>query len=148
MRKARKMTRTSRYRVIEHTADVGIMVFGRGAGELFANAGEALFDMIFGLSNIRPDLSGGAVYAQGRDREELLVSWLGALLLKFELEKFIPARFAIDHIDRTSLAADVFGEEFDPRRHSALADIKGVTYHGLSITEEPGRWTAEVIFDV
>jgi SHS2 domain-containing protein len=139
---------SKRYRVIEHTADAGIKVFGDSLGELFRNSGEALFDLVFGIENISSLEYGGGVEAGGADLEELLVDWLGRLLLKYELEKFIPAFGEVDKINQRSLSARVYGERFNPEKHRPLAEIKGVTYHGLKVEKAGGVWRAEVIFDV
>ncbi len=137
-----------RYQLIDHTADTGIRVFGNDPAELFAGAGAALFDIIFGLENISGAEKGGRVDVSGEDLPDLLAGWLGRLLLKFELEHFISSHFTIISIDERTLSADAFGESFDPAVHSALMEVKGVTYHGLKVGQKEGLWTAEVIFDV
>lgn len=137
-----------RYRLIEHTADAGIRVFGEDERDLFLNAGEALCDIVFGLHNVSGVESGGMVSASGENREELMVDWLSLLLLKFELEHFISSRFEAVVMAGTNLSAEVYGEEFKPEKHEALMEIKGVTYHGLKVERQKGLWTAEVIFDV
>ena len=137
-----------RYQLIDHTADTGIRVFGKDPAELFSRAGEALFDIIFGLENISGAQKGGRVEVGGEDFPDLMVGWLGKLLLKFELDDFLSSRFDIIHLDEKHLSADVFGERFNPRAHKALAEVKGVTYHGLKVGQKDGLWTAEVIFDV
>lgn len=137
-----------RYRLIEHTADAGVRVFGDDEKELFLNAGEALCDIVFGLCNVSGDDYGGIISASGENREELMVDWLSRLLLKFELESFIPSRFEADVMTRTDFSAGVYGEKFNPDRHEVLMEIKGVTYHGLKVEQKEGLWTAEVIFDV
>jgi hypothetical protein len=38
-----------KFRLLDHTADLGILVYGRDLEELFSNAGEAFFDIITDL---------------------------------------------------------------------------------------------------
>lgn len=137
-----------RYRAIEHTADTGVRVFGKSRRELFENAAEALADITFGIENVSASEEGGRLEASGEDLEELMVDWLGKLLLKYELEQFITARTEIDSIRDGRLSARLYGESFKPGIHEPLAEIKGVTYHGLKVEESGGIWQAEVIFDV
>ncbi len=137
-----------RYQLIDHTADTGIRVFGDDLEELFSGAGEALFDIIFGLENISGSEKGGRVEVGGEDLPDLLAGWLGKLLLKCELDDFLSSRFSIISLDEKHLSADIFGERFNPSAHKALTEVKGVTYHGLKVWQKEGIWTAEVIFDV
>ncbi len=139
---------SKRYRLIEHTADAGVQVFGHDEKELFLNAGEALCDIVFGLDNVSGAQSGGVVSASGENREELMVDWLSLLLLKFELENFISSRFEAAVMAGTNLSVEIYGEEFKPEKHDALMEIKAVTYHGLKVEQKEGLWTADVIFDV
>lgn len=137
----------SRYRPIDHTADLGLEAWGRTLAELYASAAEGMCALYFDLQAVRPRESRG-VTAQGYDREEVLVDWLRQLLWAIEMEQFLPCRFAILELKDTGLRAEVAGERFDPSRHRWRSGIKAVTYHDLHIAREAsGRWKVRVIFD-
>jgi SHS2 domain-containing protein len=136
-----------RYRPIDHTADLGLQVWGRTLPELFANAAEGMCALYVELEAVQPR-EGRAVAAEGYDREELLVDWLRQLLYGIEVDHFLPCRFAILLLEDTRLEAVVRGECYDPARHRWRTGIKAVTYHDLHIVqEEGGAWTVTVIFD-
>jgi SHS2 domain-containing protein len=46
------------------------------------------------------------------------------------------------------LQAAAAGEAADPARHRLGIDVKAVTWHRFSLTQEQGRWQATVVLDV
>jgi SHS2 domain-containing protein len=80
----------------------------------------------------------------------LLVDWLSELLFRFETTGFLVARATVELVaaDVYRLGARVEGEPHDPARHPLKVLLKAVTYHGLEVKENAGRWTATVIFDI
>jgi len=136
-----------KYETFDHTADVGIRVFGRTVEEVFANAAYALFDQLTDLRKVRKQIS-QEISVQGSDREDLLIRWLGELLFLGESRGFLFKEFTIRRLDSTSLKAVARGEIFDPSRHRFKTEIKAVTYHQAEVKEKNGRWEGRVIFDV
>jgi SHS2 domain-containing protein len=136
----------SRYRSIDHTADLGLQVWGRTLPELFANAAEGMCALYVELGAVQPREE-KAIIAEGYDPEELLVDWLRQLLYGIEVDHFLPSRFTILVLEDTRLEAAVRGEHYDPARHRWRTEIKAVTYHDLKIEQEEGKWTVTVIFD-
>ena len=137
----------SKYEIIEHTADVGLRVFGESLEELFINAGCGLFELIAESGKVEEKDSVNFELKAG-GKEELLVGWLSELHFRFEVESLLFKRFKISEISEKFLSAIAYGEKFDPRRHELKTEIKGVTYHGLKVESNPDEWLAEVIFDV
>jgi SHS2 domain-containing protein len=136
-----------KYQTFEHTADLGIRVFGRTEKELFANAAYALFDLMADLKEVQATES-LAVRLEAADREDLLVRWLSELLSLASARGFLFKEFSFSRLDATSLDAVARGETFDPSRHKMKMEIKAVTYHQVEIKEKEGRWEGKVIFDV
>ena len=123
-----------RYRLLDHTADALIEVYGESLSERFANAAYAMFDQMTDASSI--DAVGEVrVSLAAESREELLVDFLQELLYLHDAENLIFGRFAVD-VDGLSLEATASGEEFDSEKHSKRAVVKGVTYHGLTFDDE------------
>jgi SHS2 domain-containing protein len=136
-----------RYETFDHTADLGVRVFGRTYEEVFANAAYALFDLLTDLNRVRETLSYDLRVEAG-DREDLLVRWLSELLFLSASRGYLFKKFSIFHLDQTSLQAVAHGEIFDPSRHEFKVEIKAVTYHQVAVKEEDGKWEARVIFDI
>lgn len=135
------------YRLIAHTADLGMEVWGDDLPDLFARAGWSFFDLMiearpFELRQERP------ITVEAPDREALLVAWLGELLYIFETEHLVFARLLIQTITSQTLSAIGWGEYFDPKKHQVKTAVKAVTYHQVRIWEAKGLWRARVIFDL
>lgn len=137
----------SSYRLIDHTADLGMEFFGHDMETLFISAAEGLFDEI----TEREDLScieSFDIEVEGTDREELLINWLRELLYLHQVKGMLLKSFSISSINDNYLSGTAEGEGFYAGRHIIKREIKAATYHELSILQEEGRWTARVIFDL
>lgn len=135
-----------KYEQTDHTADIGLKIFGESLETLFENAGYALCDSLVDLSTVTPDIK-ETFSIKSASPEELLVEWMGDLLFSFETEQMIYRRFNIKSFDKKSLSAEVEGEVFDSSRHTIRNSIKAVTYHNVRISETNGIWQAEVVLD-
>ncbi|MDR4507082.1 MAG: archease [Candidatus Brocadiaceae bacterium] len=136
-----------KYILIDHTADIGIDVFGATLPELFSNAGFALFDIITDISKVKLTLT-RKLKITGIDKEQLLVNWLSELLYLHEVENLLFGKFTVLSIQEDQLHASVRGETLTENKQAIKTEIKAVTYHSLSIRKEAHLWKARVIFDV
>ena len=136
-----------KYDFFDHTADMGLLVYGKSLAGLFENAGFALFDVLTDTARVKPRQT--RRFDLRRDNvEELLVEWLGSLLYAFDAQGLLFSEFSVEHVDSFSLAASAHGEKFLTGCHEIKTSLKAVTYHGLSIKEENGLWQATVVIDV
>ncbi|MBD3304880.1 hypothetical protein GF339_00825 [candidate division KSB3 bacterium] len=151
-----------RYREFEHTADIGVEVYGHTLTELFQNAGYALFDTIADVTTIRPTVT-RSLTITGADPETFLMNWLRELLYLSALHQEVYAEFDIHTLttdsdvqeqpasseeDAYRLTASVHGEPLDLDRHRFKAEIKAITYHQFCVQQEADQWRARMIFDV
>jgi len=136
-----------KFDIFEHTADVGIIVYGAGRDELFSNAAYAMFSLITDLDDVTSS-ERIEIEVEADDLEILLVDWLSRLLFIYETEELIPKEFKVITGDKPSLKAEVYGEKLDLNKHKINLLIKGVTYHQLYIKQKDHRWEARVIFDI
>ena len=136
-----------KYEFINHTADVGIKVWGESLKSLFENAAYSMFDIIGELDEVKVKESLG-VEIEGKRTDELLADWLRNLLYKFNGEGYLLREFNIEEISKKGLKAKVRGEKLNLSRHSLKTEIKAVTYHGLEVKKTGQGWEAQVIFDV
>ena len=135
------------YELIDHTADMGMIVFASDVVELFQNAGMALFDQIADLSRIAPG-DKVRVEAVGEDFPDLMFAWLGELLYLFSGKESLAGKIRVRLLSERRIEADVWIKGYDPARHVIRHDIKAVTYHQLSVEKKGDAWTARVFFDV
>ena len=149
MKKVRekKGKRAKGYRLIDHTADIGIKVRGKTLKELFRNAAIGCFDNIADLDNVQLNRQ-VRFDIQAPSQEELLLSWLKELLYSFDTKKILFKDFKIEKLKPTHLIATAYGDKLNLKIHSVKEEIKAVTYHEFSLKQRKGGWTAQVIFDV
>jgi SHS2 domain-containing protein len=139
--------RGRKFRFLDHTADLGILVYGRNLEELFGNAGEAFFDIITDLRRVREDTE-KTIRVESSSLEDLMVNWLGELLYLHDVDGLLFKSFSIDELNGGKMKARARGEAFQEERHVIKTEIKAVTYHQLQVKEERGGWMARIIFDV
>lgn len=136
-----------KYETFDHTADLGIKVFGRTYEELFANAAYALFDLITELPEVKEEVS-FPVEVTASDREDLLVRFLSELLYLFASKNYLCKQVSFLSLAEKSLQAETWGEIFDPVRHEIKAEIKAITYHQLEIKENNDLLEARLVLDI
>jgi SHS2 domain-containing protein len=81
-----------RYKEFEHTADVGVEIYGNTLEDLFCNAGYALFDTFVDATTITPTIT-RVVKVAGTDVETLLMNWLRELLYLFSVHQEVYTEF-------------------------------------------------------
>lgn len=149
------------YKIIDHTADIGIEVSADTKEELFCKAARAFCDLICDRKQVRP-LVERKVAVIRDNPAHLLQALLNELLylfetkhelysevvrIKFHKEGPVPSDSAAGGRVE-GLTAVVCGEKIDPKRHEIKTGIKAVTYHQLNVWQEGDKWKARVIFDV
>jgi SHS2 domain-containing protein len=136
-----------KYEFINHTADLGIRVWGESIKELFKNAAYSMFDTIADLNRVKLKKT-MKVEIEKEELDELLADWLRNLLYKFNGDRYLLKEFKVETIDTQGLKAKVKGEKLDLSRHHLKREIKAVTYHGLEVKKADRGWEAQIIFDV
>jgi SHS2 domain-containing protein len=135
------------YKLLEHTADLGVTVYGKGCKELFENAAFAMYDLISDIRFIH-SLVVLRVKSEGIDKDELLKNWLSELLFYFHIKDMLLSSFDVEKINDKSIISVVSGEKRDKKRHTLKHEIKAVTYHSLKIIKKDNKFQTNIIFDV
>ncbi len=136
-----------KYRITDHTADLGIHVSGTSLKELFENAAYALSHIITDINKVRPARE-ETVIIEGSDLCDLMVNWLREILFFFNGRELFVKQAGIIKITHYGIEAKVFYERFDPERHIIFNEIKAVTYHDLYVQKTGNIWNARIIFDL
>jgi len=134
-----------RFRLIEHTADTGLIAYGKDLPEAFANAAYGMFSIIADLRLVR-ETESRVIEVSGNDTESLLFEWLNRLLYFFDVEMLLLKRFDIVKFDGKTLQAKCWGEKFDASRHTIKIGVKSATYYLLQVDREKNR--VQIIFDI
>ncbi len=134
------------YEFFEHTADVGVRVWGSTVAEFLTQAAKALTELLVtespvAVAETRP------IALTAVSTEELLVAWLNELLFWFATDRFLVSDCQIEATE-TTMTGQALGERFNPKRHAQGTEVKGVTHHQLQVERTSHGWKAELIFDV
>ena len=135
------------YEVLEHTADVGLRIYGGTLAELFANAGRGLMALAMEPQPIQ-ETERLPLSASGSDTEQLLVNWLSEILYHMDAKGWMFSRFAIRKCSPTAVAGEGLGERRDAASRRRAVAVKAVTYHQLSVRKTADGWQATVYFDI
>ena len=135
------------FTLIDHTADLGIMVRGKDLKHLFEEAAQSMMSIAFkGKRTNKSEIIKLSV--AGYDLADLMVRWLGEILYQFEGEHKLVTNVGIDFISPSYLDATLEMVSFDPNIHEILREIKAVTYHQIEVVEKDKHWEARIIFDL
>ena len=127
------------YRLLPHTADIAVELSAPDEAGLRAAGVEALRELLVGTSTVRA-LEEHAIEPRGADATEQLVHFLSDVLYLYDTERFLPARAA---------PPGICGEPFDPGRHTAVREVKAVTYHRADVRQDAkGHLRSMIVFDV
>ena len=136
-----------RYEQIDHTADVGIKVYGKDLKELFANAAFAMFDIMADLQGLKGSVTVD-IKKEAPNSEELLIEWLDELLYNFYTKTLIFNDFQIIELDEKHIVGKATGRHVGENRSRLKTEIKAATYHELKIEQKDGIFQTQLIFDV
>jgi SHS2 domain-containing protein len=136
-----------RYRLLDHTSDIKVEIYGADLAELFTNAATCLFDLTLDLAEVR-ETQFVPVSLQSADLSELFLDWLRELLFLFSTRSLAIRRVEIGSIEPTRIKATVFGEEFDQERHGLKVEVKTPTYHQYRIDRTDEGYRTTVVLDV
>jgi SHS2 domain-containing protein len=134
-----------RYRIIEHTADTGLVAYGGTLAEAYGHAAYGLFSIIADLRNVK-EVESRTVKVKAKDPESLLFEWLNHLIYLFDVQRILFKRCEITSFDGKSLQATCHGEKYDPSHHRIKIGVKSATYHMLTV--DPVKKRVKVIFDI
>ena len=136
-----------RFEVLDHTADIGLIVYGEDLKALFENAGEAFFHLMTDLKKVRPRTE-RRIEIGKENLERLMVDWLTGLLYLHDVEHLLFKKFQVESVGEDGLRARVKGEPFQEGIHVMKTGVKAVTYHQIEVRETKEGWRARIIFDL
>jgi SHS2 domain-containing protein len=136
-----------RFEVLDHTADIGLIVYGEDLKSLFENAGKAFFHLITDLKKVRLRTE-KRIKIRKESLERLMVDWLTELLYLHEVENLLFKEFKVESVGEEGLKARVKGEAFQEGVHVIKTGVKAVTYHQIEVRKEKEGWRAQIIFDL
>ena len=137
----------STFTVLEHTADIGLKVYGSSLSNLFEEAVSAFISLLVKSSKTEFNHTTKLEIA-GEDYIDLMIRCLSEILYLFEAESLIVNRIEIKSITSKKLTATLKVTEFAPATHKIINNIKAVTYHNASINKADDGWYSIIYFDL
>lgn len=131
------------YRILEHTADVGIEATAQDIPALFSEAVRATAAVLLD-GDPPPAFDRVPVSAEADDVAALLAEVLSEALWRFESQGWLPVDAELEVSGTT--AAGTFGVVNGVTIGGPA--IKAVTYHQLAVERTTDGWRAQVFFDV
>jgi len=135
------------FRLFDHTADLGVEIFGGSREALFVHAALAVVELTSDLERIDPAVE-RCFAVEGADLNDLFVNFLREILYLINGDGFLMREVTVEMKDPCHLRAMLRGEPFTPKKHRINQEIKAVTYHQVSVEKTKKGWKGRVIFDV
>jgi SHS2 domain-containing protein len=135
------------YTLLNHTADIGIEVWGNTKKEALAASVEAMFDLIAESDSVTAREE-KKITVSGVDTADMLINLLREALYLFHGDAWLCKTCEILEMAEENITARLHGESYDAKKHQLKMEIKAVTYHTLKIEKRDYGWRARVIFDV
>lgn len=135
------------YRLLNHTADLGMCINGVSLKKLFENAGKALLEQ---QVNIKEG-SGGRILPvslSAADHADLMVKWLSEILYIFNGENLVVEDVIVKSVYKNHINGNLTVTPFTTEKHDLIREIKAVTYHQIEVKKKKNLWVARVIFDL
>ncbi|MDJ0829768.1 MAG: archease [Desulfobacterales bacterium] len=136
-----------KYRILDHTADFGIQVFGQSAQEVFIQAAYAMMEQIVNRKALEVKFENQLVI-EGFDWPDLMVNWLRELLFLWSGNELLMKRALINTLSPNRLSAVLKLDVYSAKRHVIKNEIKAITYHELQVKQTVAGWQAQFICDV
>ena len=135
------------FTLLDHTADLGMIVRGRNLKTLFEVAARSMmYIMVKGKPADTTRTFNLSV--EGYDLDDLMVRWLGEILYLFEGEHELVTGVEITSVSHSHLDATLETVSFDTNLHEILCEIKAVTFHQIEVAKKDDHWETRIIFDL
>lgn len=127
------------FKILEHTADVGVIAEGNSFESALEEAARGMFSFM-GKANPKEKIE---ISVERENREELVVFLLSEILAQSEARGFAPSAMKVKSYDGRKATVLVAGE------NKTLKNIiKAVTFHMLEVSEKEGKTRIQVLFDI
>lgn len=135
-----------KYRILSHTADLRLEVYGKTLEELFKNAAEALAEILFGekipLSHEKAPVEKITIHSTNQNA--LLVDFLNEILAKSQIKKIAYKVHKVIKLEDNEIETEISGMLVEKFKE----DVKAITYHEADIKKEGKIWKTKLIMDV
>lgn len=140
------MSSNKKYKIIDHTADIGIKVKEKSLPDLFEAAILGTTDLLSGGLKVEP-IKKRILSIEEENRETAFVTVLEEIIYLFQNELLLPSDCSVK-IQKEYYKIKLRGNTVSAEEITEGIDIKAVTYHQLEIKKVNDFFQATVIFDI
>ena len=143
-----KDKKNTKFKFLEHTADIMFRAEGETLEEAYTNSAYALKEVMLGDLKVKSKEK-RHIKVDGKDEESLLMDFLEEFLYMLDAENFIVSEIKNLRIilaGRFILEADVWGDK--AASYKFTNNVKAITYNQMFVKEEKGKVTTQVVVDV
>lgn len=133
---------------LDHTADLGLDLWGSGPDAILEAAQRGLVGLLFGEPPDVDSREEREVRLEADSYPELLKAWLESLYRLLEDEGFVARSTRVVCAEPARFHAVVKGGVLPRAQVARASELKGVTYHELAFERAGDHWRARVILDV
>jgi SHS2 domain-containing protein len=135
------------FETLNHTADIGIIAYGKDISEVFINAAKGFLSLVIDPKEVS-NKETHDIEVAAADREALLLNWLNELIYLLGAKEVLLKDFKVIEITDLKLKVQASGEKIKKNKHHFMREVKAATYHKLKIEQTAEGWRAQVIFDI
>ncbi len=121
-------------------------VEGSTIEECFKGAAYAFLTLTYDMKKVNLKIH-RKVELEGQDMENLLFRWLERLLIVLTADNLAVGKIEIS-IHDLKLVADIWGETYSREKHGFKTEVKGITYHLMSINSARNKCRARFLADL
>jgi protein archease len=136
------------FKLLEHTADIGILAHGDTREQALMGASLGLVSILIDYPEYVRSVEERHFKASGPDEAAQIVDWLNEILFFFDTEGLVFAEFVIDSWTLEEITGRAWGERLDIYRHALRTTAKAATYHQFKSHPTPRGWEIRVFVDV
>lgn len=145
------------HKLLDHTADMGLIGWGETIEEAFEEAAAAMFEIV-ASSDIKE--IGGIVKAIKIDLAcrdcrdvDLLIEFLNELITRSDIEEIVLKEVKVVSISRDTeglkIEATAYGVPTEKASRYLITEVKAATYYGAKVErKENGLWYARCVVDI
>jgi SHS2 domain-containing protein len=142
--------RSGSFRIVEDisSADYVFDAWGESLDDLFGACALACFSAMTDTEQVKRKVT-SELEVRADSVDDLLYNFIAELIYIKDADKLFLSSFEMDVAeDGKSLKAVVGGEPINYTKHVIKTDVKAVTYHGLHVKTEDGRFAVRMILDL
>jgi SHS2 domain-containing protein len=138
-------TKSTKFKFLEHTADIKFQAFGKDEEELFANSALALKEVICKKMKVKGNKK-KEITVRGKDFESLLYNFLEEIIYLLDAEDFLISKLKEIKIKNFKLKAVIAGD--NASNYKFTNNVKAITYNEMFVECKDKKWISQVVIDV